>query len=76
LREPAEGLVADDQVVVARWRLAVFAPGDLVVGAVHPDRQHLDHYLPTRRSWIGHVLEAVRASLSRGDDHCVHDDAS
>jgi hypothetical protein len=63
LEDLAEGLVAEDQPLVAWRRPAVLAVGDFKVGTANSHRPRLNQQRPFLRWRLGNVVQAGRSRL-------------
>jgi hypothetical protein len=64
--------VADNQLLLPCRRLAVLTGDQLVVGSVHPHREHLDEELTLGGNWIRQLDEPVAVAFPGCDDDGLH----
>jgi hypothetical protein len=70
--DPAQGLVADNQLLLPHRRLAVLTGDQLVVGSVHPHREHLDEEFTLGGNRIGQLHEPVAVAFPGCDNDGLH----
>ena len=70
---PAEGLVAENQVLLTRWRPHIDSARDLRVRAADTDRQGLDSDPSKLGAGLSDIVEPRRVGGTGHHRHCLHD---